>query len=169
MVKKKKKDKKGKKGLPSASRLTVVKEKKRLNLESHEWYKAEFLNVEIKKGKYGPYARWSFKILNGVLEDGETDAEGTLTSALCDAELALGSEMLAFCSSVMGQELELNDDIDITPYYGDTFEVNCVTTKKNDEGKAHSNVVKIRKLRKKKKTSSKKSSKKKSSKKKSKK
>lgn len=136
--------------MSSPSRLKVKKEKVRLNLESHEWYRAKFLNAEIKEGQYGEYCRFSFEVLSGYMEDGETKAKGTLTSALCDAEVCLGSKMYEYVSAILGYEPDLDDDLDITPFYGDTFEVNILTEKKKGAEKAHSNVVKIRKPKKKK-------------------
>jgi hypothetical protein len=134
----------------SVTKLVVKKEKVRQNLNSHEWYKAEFKNAEIKPGKFGPYCRFQFEIKNGLLEDDETSAKGTLTSAMCDAEVTLGSKMYDFVAGIIGNDPELDEGIDITPYYGDTYEVFIVTEKKKGADRAHSNVTKIRVPKKKK-------------------
>ena len=140
------------------TKLVVKKEKVRQNLNSHEWYPAEFKGAEIKPGKFGPYCRFQFEIQDGLLEDNESSAKGALTSAMCDAEVTLGSKMYDFVAGILGYEPDLDEGIDIIPYYGDMYEVHILTEKKKGADKAHSNVVKIRKPKaaKKKKSSKKK-------------
>ena len=134
-----------KKDKASPTRLKVTKEKPRVNLQSYEWYPAEFVKAEVGDSKFGgQYLRLQFKILEGVCGDGETDAEGTLTSALCDADITQGSKSYDFVAGILGRDPDLKEVLDISPYYGDTYEVNIVTEKKKGQEKAHSNVVAIR-------------------------
>lgn len=122
-----------------------------------EWYPAKYVKSEIGDGKYGEYCRFQFEVLEGTCSDGETDAKGTLVSAMCDADLALGSKMYDFVCGITGDKLELDDtDIDLTAYYGDKYEVCIEAKKKKGQDKIHNNVVKIRKPKKKKKSKKKK-------------
>jgi hypothetical protein len=146
--------KKKKKGKASPSRLRIVKEKPKQNLQSHEWYKAEFTEASTGDSKFGgEYLRLQFKILDGYMEDDETPAEGTMTSALMDADIEQGKKSYELIAGILGADPDLTDDLDITPYYGDVYEVNILTEQKKNQDRAHSNVVAIRKPRKKKKKS----------------
>lgn len=146
-----KKEKKNKEKRPSnPSKLKVTKEREAPLLMDREWYKATLDQASFGDGKYGEYCRLQFTVKNGYLQDEKTTAKGAKVSALCDAALALNSQMYNFIVGIVGYEPSLSDEIDITPFYGDTYEVNIETKKKKGQDKSHSNVVKIRQLKKKK-------------------
>lgn len=122
--------------------------------ESHQWYKAKFLDANEKEGNYGTMLFLNFQLLDGFMEDGETPAKGRRVSALTSPELSPNSSLYEFIKGMNGgQELDIDDEFDLTSYYGNIFSVfvTCEVSKKSKDGKARVNVKKIKQYKSKKK------------------
>jgi len=124
--------------------IKVKPKKERINLESHEWYRAKFLKAEVNEGSNGDYVRLQFECLSGVCEDGVTKAKGQYVSCMASLDMSVGSKMYAFASGIMGYEPAEKDEVDLRSFYGETFEVNVITEAKKGTENVYSNVVKIR-------------------------
>lgn len=143
--------KSGKKEAEDVGVIKVTPKKERKNLESLEWYKARFRGAELKDGSRGDYVRLTFEILSGVCEDGSS-AKGQLVSALASYDTSIDSKFYTFLAGILGKDPEQDEEIDLKPYYGETYEVNVEVEKKKGQSEAYTNVKKIRIPKDKKKT-----------------
>ena len=117
--------------------------------QSHEWYKAEFVDANTQEGNYGDMLFLNFKLLDGFLEDGETSAKGKRVSALTSPELSPTSSLYDFVKGLNGnKELDLEDEIDLTAFYGNRYKVFVTVEipKRSKDGKKRIKVMKIKKL-----------------------
>ena len=153
--------KKKPKAAPSLNRLRGGGERPHVNPVSHEWYKAEFSEGEIKDGKFGEYLLLKFKLKNGELQDGNS-ADGHTICAFSSIELHKGTDAHDIMSGIIGHELEEDEELDLTSHYGVMVEGFVEVDKKKGSKDEFAKITKVRTL----KSSKKKSSKKKSSKKK---
>jgi len=149
---KKKKNKAKVKGKVKLSSLTVEEKPAFPVFMDAEWYKAKFVDAEVKEGKYGEYAILKFEILNGYMEDEETEAKGRNANMLVDCKVYPGSGMFNFIEKIAGETPDVEDDIDLTAYYGTKCEVHFENKEKKDgSGDVNSNINKVRLPKKKKK------------------
>lgn len=117
----------------------------------HEWYIGKFTKHDIGKGVYGDYVKLQFTILKGEMEDG-SDAKGKQCSAMMNAEINPKSKLFEFVQVFEdGRELELDEVIDLSSYYGKVVKVFIEDRKKkgDDDDKRFQNITKIRNLKKK--------------------
>ena len=140
------------KGGGNASSISITAPKEFVPCVSHDWYKASFEELKFGEGRYDQeYARFSFKLKNGELEDG-APAKGLLVSAMCNKDFAPGQKAFDYLCAIVGSDLsEDDDDIDATACYGDVYEVFIENKTNKTSGKTHSNVTRIRAVKAKKK------------------
>lgn len=124
------------------------------------WYRAKFEEHEENEGKFGPIVFLKFKVLSGEMEDG-SEAKGQNAMAMVPAELTPTSKFYEFVEVFNGEELDVDDEIDIKAFYGTKCEifVESHAKKKRENGKPYQNVTAVRIPKKKKKKSKKKSKK----------
>jgi len=117
--------------------------------QSHEWYKAEFIDANSKPGKYGDMLFLNFKLLDGFLEDGESSAKGKRVSALTSTELSPSSSLYDFVKGLNGgKEIDLDDEVDISAFYGNRYKVfvEVAVPKGSKDNKPRIKVTKVKKL-----------------------
>jgi len=141
-----KKNKK-KKGNQGGIMLKAQKDQNRL-LEANEWYKAVFEKADVKEGDYGDYVIMEFKLSNGYFEDGEMSAKGWKCSALLGMRLEPKQPLWDFAKVFTKGKLEIDDDIDLTAYYGKKYRVFIENIQKGDN--IRSRITKIKADKKKK-------------------
>lgn len=137
--------------MPSLSNLKGQKEKPREYAESDEWYVAEFMDAEIKKGTYGPYVVMKWKLLNGVKEGSGESAKGMIVNAMMDATIAPGRPFHDFVSVMKGHPVKDGENVNLTSYYGNKYRafVTDQKKKKGDEsGKRYQTIKKIKRKKK---------------------
>lgn len=128
----------------SIKKLKVQEDKKYEVPESHEWYRAEFVDANLADGKWGPVVHLKFKLLSGETEEGNS-AEGCEARAMTGADLTPSSPLMDYVTTFNGgEEPDIDDDVDLTVYYGEEYDVHVqVTEPKGDDDRRYANVVKI--------------------------
>lgn len=134
------------KKIPKLNALLVQKDQEYKYVEPDEWYVAKFLEAESRQGKYGPYIRFVFELLNGEFEDG-TSARGHRISSIHDAIIAPSKKLYKWVSVMLGREPKLDESFDLTAYYGEKFRVlvrDRPKKKGEDDGKRYQQVDSIK-------------------------
>lgn len=162
MAKKRKKDKGTKKGKRvKPSKIPVTKRPPPPFVESHEWYKAKFEAAEVREGLYGDYLLLKFELLDGYKENSEESAKGLKTNAFANLPVYPDSPQYEFLSAIVGEEFDIGDDIDLTPFYGDKYKVFIEDAKKKKkDGSKKQSISKIKVFKKSSKSKGKKKGKK---------
>ena len=101
-------------------------------LEPDEWYLGELEEIESDTGVYGPYLRWTFRILNGTLENGNT-AKGKKATRLMNTKLNPSSVLWSWTKVLLKKDPEVGESYDFTSFYGDKFRV-LIKDKKPKKG-----------------------------------
>lgn len=141
-----------KKKVGSLTSMKVVEDEPIDFLEPDEWYLAELEKAESNEGQYGPYVKFTFKILNGELENGKT-AKGKRATRILDASLSPSKPLGQWAKVFLGRDLKVGESVNFTSYYGDKFRV-LVKDKKpakggKSDGKRYQNVDTIKRPKKK--------------------
>lgn len=136
---------KPKKDEPNVGKLVVTKEKPQTLFQSHEWYIAKFKQADIGQGNFGPYVKFLFGATEGVLEDGETEIEGEkLASILVNYDMSIGSKMYTMVASVIGRDPDIDEEIDLRPYYGNPYLIMLENKKDKKSDVVRSNIIKVK-------------------------
>jgi hypothetical protein len=137
-----------KKKVPNLSKLKAEKEAPRVFVESDEWYKAELEKAESRAGNFGPYIQFTFRLLTGVKEGSQESAKGTRISRIMDATLAPNKPLWDWATVMLGKELKVDDNFNLTAYLGEKFRVlvSDKQQKKGSDGKRYQEVRKIKRI-----------------------
>jgi len=111
-------------------------------VEPDEFYKARFEKCHITEGKFGPYCRLEFTLLNGFLDGTEESAKDTKMSAFCPAEITEKNSAFEMIGAIIGKEPVVDEPVDVTPFYGNTYKVFVTDKKKGDE--VRQNIEKVK-------------------------
>lgn len=107
---------------PKLNALVAEKDAPRNYVEPDEWYNAELENAETNMGKFGPYIKFTFRLLDGDLENGES-AKNTKVTALMDASLSPTKKLWQWVKVFINKEPDIGQSYDLTSYYGERFRV----------------------------------------------
>jgi hypothetical protein len=117
------KEKKQDNGEVNLKRIVVIKERPRQLPESHEWYPSVFQAAKIIEAKFGPMAALEFKLTGGKFTGGES-AKGYIAKAFVGLELTPTSKLMSYVTVMNGgNPIDIGDEIDLTAYYGEKFDV----------------------------------------------
>jgi len=119
---------------------TIIK-----RVEPDEYYKARFDECVIGEGKFGQYARLVFTILSGNIEDSDESAKDLRMSALCPANITPNNSAWPLMKGITGKDPEVNEAVDITPFYGKIYKVMVSDGKAKPDGFISQNITKIKK------------------------
>jgi hypothetical protein len=108
--------------IPKVSSLVASKDKERKYFEPDEWYKAEFEKAETGKGQFGPWIKFTFRVLDGVTESGES-AKGLTATEMMNAELTPSQKLWKWIKVFFDKEPEVGKNYDITTFYGERFRI----------------------------------------------
>jgi hypothetical protein len=118
----KKKKKTVSKGGVKINAIKAEEDKEFERFEPDEWYLGEFEELEADIGQFGPYLKFTFRILNGTLESGE-EANGKTCTRLMNAVLSPSTVLWSWLKVFLGKDPEIDQEYDLTSYYGNKYRV----------------------------------------------
>lgn len=138
-------------GASGSGTLRMQKDQEWSPLLDKEWYKMKFTEHEIRQGNFGDYILLKFKILSGFDEEGK-EATGRIASGMLNAILSPKSPLYRLVKACNGgKELDIDDEVDLSAFYGKIIKGFVENKKKRDkEGRISQNVVDFRAIPKKK-------------------
>jgi hypothetical protein len=111
-------------------------------LQDRAWYPARYEDAVTSPGKFGDTVRLNFVVLGGELEDGES-AKGAKASTFTGSELTPNSKLMNLLRGLAGDDgFEIGDEVDLTAWYGQKFDV-FVENKKGSDNTVRSNIVAV--------------------------
>lgn len=117
-------------------------------VEPDNWYTAVFEEAETGGGQYGDYIMLHFTLKGGYFEDSEKSASGWKKAAFVnlneDGEVPVGSKGAKFLETIVGDSAEEDEELDLTPYYGNKYKVFVEDTTNKRTKEVKQNITKIK-------------------------
>lgn len=144
------------KKMKSSKPVFKIEKREPRRIVEEDWYVAKMLKAEVKDSKppyEGQYVSIEFELVDSednVYTDGSS-AAGLKLSTRITLPIRVGRKSHVLLSGIVGHELAVDEEIDMTPFYGHKFRVFVENGKHaDDDGTPWQNIAKIKQIMKKK-------------------